>query len=414
MADPKYANLPGIAHDQPDIYETGDLPECDLYISDSDEISTSVETLHVTTTDALGKFKGKQVSGNANLSEGIQANKRQECVVWNGDYELAGTGSGPKGTETPLQKYQRLNCEVRELLEELDLAKNQAVENTGTEKHAQSLVGITTQTTQLQDQLSKLKLEEMLGSDLVKQLDDPRSAAKEKLISQLKAVSEVSVVTSETKNMNLTSKRVSDGGKDSSKVMYELLMKPNVANLEDHVHMAEIEKRVEGLEKLIALSSDKFSTLTLETNQKNLAGAVGDLNTRLSLLNPAHLDHVEGRLAALLQKMNTAVEQKDVVDDTEKQGKIEELYDLCVKGEANTVVLSDIVDRLDALQSLHDSALQFTKAISQLDNVQQKLESNLSGNGTMLKETQTKFQENLSSIQNNFDNLEQRMNVLAE
>ena len=74
----------------------------------------------------------------------------------------------------------------------------------------------------------------------------------------------------------------------------------------------------------------------------------------------------------------------------------------------------NIVFRLDALQSLHDSALQFTKAISQLDNVQQKLESNLSGNGTMLKETQTKFQENLSSIQNNFDNLDQRMNVLAE
>ena len=203
MADPKYANLPGIAHDQPDIYETGDLPECDLYISDSDEISNSVETLHVTATDALGKVKGKQVTRDINVSAAIRENKRHEYVVWNGDYELAGTGSCPMGTETPLQKYQRLNCEVRELLEELDLAKHQAVENEGTEKHAQSLVGIATQTTQLQDQLSKLKLEEMLGSDLVKQLDDPRSAAKEKLISQLKAVNEVSVVTLEEKNTNL-------------------------------------------------------------------------------------------------------------------------------------------------------------------------------------------------------------------
>uniref|UniRef100_A0A3Q2PP43 Uncharacterized protein n=1 Tax=Fundulus heteroclitus TaxID=8078 RepID=A0A3Q2PP43_FUNHE len=29
MADPKYANLPGIAFNEPDVYETGDLPEDD-------------------------------------------------------------------------------------------------------------------------------------------------------------------------------------------------------------------------------------------------------------------------------------------------------------------------------------------------------------------------------------------------
>ena len=110
--------------------------------------------------------------------------------------------------------------------------------------------------------------------------------------------------------------------------------------------------------------------------------------------------------------MNSVVDQKGIVEDAEKQGKIEELYDLCVKGDANSVVLSDVVDRLDALQSLHENALQFTKAISQLDTVQQKLEMNLSGNGAMLKETQTKFQENILNIQNNFDNLEKRIDNL--
>uniref|UniRef100_A0A673WTM1 Uncharacterized protein n=1 Tax=Salmo trutta TaxID=8032 RepID=A0A673WTM1_SALTR len=29
MADPKYANLPGIASNEPDVYETSDLPEDD-------------------------------------------------------------------------------------------------------------------------------------------------------------------------------------------------------------------------------------------------------------------------------------------------------------------------------------------------------------------------------------------------
>ncbi|PNI39231.1 DCTN2 isoform 12 [Pan troglodytes] len=29
MADPKYADLPGIARNEPDVYETSDLPEDD-------------------------------------------------------------------------------------------------------------------------------------------------------------------------------------------------------------------------------------------------------------------------------------------------------------------------------------------------------------------------------------------------
>ena len=398
MADPKYANLPGIAHDQPDIYETDDLPECDLHQPDIEEMSESVETLHIAASDAFGKFKGK--IGPTNV--GMPGKKGH----WHGEYELVGSGSGTKGTETPLQKYQRINCEVRELLEEIETAKNLAAENSSSEKHAQSLVGIATQTNQLQDQLSKLKLEEMLGSDMIKKLDDPRGTAKEKLISQLQAVSEP-----KNDGGNVKSKSVS---KDDSKVMYELLMKPNVSNLEDHVQIAEIEKRLESLEKVISASPDKLSTLSIETNQKNVFGAVDVLNTKLSLLNPSNLDHIEGRLSALLQKMNIVVDQKGVVDDAEKQGKIEELYDLCVKGEANSVVLSDVVDRLDALQSLHENALQFTKAISQLDTVQQKLEMNLAGNGAMLKETQTKFTENISNIQNNFDNLEKRLDNLKK
>ena len=40
MADPKYANLPGIAHDQPDFYETGDLPESEQhYDDDADQVN---------------------------------------------------------------------------------------------------------------------------------------------------------------------------------------------------------------------------------------------------------------------------------------------------------------------------------------------------------------------------------------
>ena len=43
MADPKYANLPGIAHDQPDVYETGDLPESEQHYDDEDAEQVSID-----------------------------------------------------------------------------------------------------------------------------------------------------------------------------------------------------------------------------------------------------------------------------------------------------------------------------------------------------------------------------------
>ncbi|EDM16483.1 dynactin 2, isoform CRA_b [Rattus norvegicus] len=44
MADPKYADLPGIARNEPDVYETSDLPEDDQAEFDAEELSsTSVE-----------------------------------------------------------------------------------------------------------------------------------------------------------------------------------------------------------------------------------------------------------------------------------------------------------------------------------------------------------------------------------
>ncbi len=47
------------------------------------------------------------------------------------------------------------------------------------------LVGIARQTSALQDELSALKLEEVLGSQLLKSLEDPRGSAKDKLLIQV-------------------------------------------------------------------------------------------------------------------------------------------------------------------------------------------------------------------------------------
>jgi len=415
MADPKYANLPGLDLEAPDVYETDDRPEVDQFSTDNgpDDV---VETLHVTANEAFGKFKNKHLdTSRLDFSDTIRKSRLQGgYVAWSGDLEAVGANSGEP--ETIVQKYQRLNCEVRELLDEIQKAKEDeggdstALGVTSGGKPGQSLAAIAKQTTQLQDTLANLKLEETLGSELIKRLDDPSGSAKEKLLLQLEALKNVKPSSS-----GKAGQSSSCGGSDN--LTYELLMKPETSKLDDQKRIAQLDKRLEHLEKILAYTPENMGELSMETNAKTVTGALGVLSQRMDLLTPGHLDAVEGRLAALTQKMNNIAEAKtkaSVLEDAEKQSKISELYDVCVKAEANAVVLPNIVDRLDSLQTLHQQASQFSKALTQLDTVQQKLDSSLGSNQKILMETQAKFSENLSNIQNNFENIEQRLNALQE
>lgn len=92
----------------------------------------------------------------------------------------------------------------------------------------------------------------------------------------------------------------------------------------------------------------------METSQKSISDAINVLSGRTSLLDPSHLDHVEGRLSALQSKMNLVVEKKQQIEDEEKVNKIGVLFNLVQKSQAMAGVLPGVVDRLDALQELHE------------------------------------------------------------
>lgn len=82
-----------------------------------------------------------------------------------GDWELMGLGQ----QETPLQKYTRLQCEMKELLEEVhEIQKNKKGEDTSclisTEKVEQAL-----------RKLADLKLEETLGEEIISKMTDPQA-----------------------------------------------------------------------------------------------------------------------------------------------------------------------------------------------------------------------------------------------
>merc|ERR1711962_289711 len=83
---------------------------------------------------AHAKFKGKQLdTENVDFSDKIRRSKQKGYIAWTGDFELAGEGE----KETLEQKYQRLNCDVRQLMDELENLKESGAEKVGN----QSLIG---------------------------------------------------------------------------------------------------------------------------------------------------------------------------------------------------------------------------------------------------------------------------------
>lgn len=423
MADPKYANLPGIAHDQPDVYETGDLPESEQHYDDEDAeqgglggiIDNAVETLHISASDAMGRFAGKNLDASGvDFSDRIKGGGggwgKRGYVAWSGDLELVNRGGAEP--ETAVQRYNRLKCEAGELWEEVNGMKNEAAAGSDKKRSAAAsdINSLAAKVSSLQDELGNMRLEETLGAALVKNLEDPHGSANAKLLAHLDQVK----MARTAKKPAADSSGSSSGGEKGG-VTYELLMKPDNAKLEGDERVARLDRRLEAIEKALGANPEAMSSLCLETNAKSIAGAASVLMSRTALLQPAHLDHVEGRLALLAQKMNDVAERKAaLLDDADKQSRIDELYESVQKYDGMAAALPDIVDRLETLQGLHQQALEFSTALAQVDSVQQKLTANLSSSAGMLKQTQNMFDKNAEKVAQNLKEMDERLKKLGK
>ncbi|XP_072041920.1 dynactin subunit 2-B-like isoform X2 [Amphiura filiformis] len=398
MADPKYADLPGI-DTQPDVFETNDLPEDDQQASNAELNSESVEKLPINTDTAYGKFKDKKLhSGAIDFSDRITHSRRTGYAVPRTEYEILEEGSLVK--ETPVQKFQRLQHEMRELSEEVEELKKSAQEDS--KGSGMSPVDLAHQVTQLQEQLYGLHLEKILGTDAIQEAADPQGTLPKKLLSQLDAY----------KNLSEKSGEKSEGGGKPTQdghVTYELFYKPELAKFNQLSKVADLEQRIARLEAVLGQDPQKLSSLTADTKSKSLLEAVEQLQAQSSLLDPLQLDHVDARMQHMLQRLNQIKEKEKAVEESNKESKVAELYDMVEKWDGVAETLPQVVERLHALSSLHEQALQFSQALTHLDTSQQQISTNLHNQDTLLKELKASFAGNMSAIQANCQSLEERM-----
>lgn len=402
MADPKYADLPGIARNEPDVYETSDLPEDDQAEFDAEELtSTSVEHIIVNPNAAYDKFKDKRV-GTKGLDFSDRIGKSKRTGYESGDYEMLGEGLGVK--ETPQQKYQRLLHEVQELTTEVETIKT-TVKESATEEKLTPVV-LAKQLAALKQQLVASHLEKLLGPDAAINLTDPDGALAKRLLLQLEA----------TKNSKGSSGGKATGGTPpgSSLVTYELHSRPEQDKFSQAAKVAELEKRLSELEADVRCDQDTQNPLSAGLQGACLMETVELLQAKVSALDLAVLDQVEARLQSVLGKVNEIAKHKGPVGDADTQSKVHQLYETIQRWSSVASTLPELVQRLVTIKQLHEQAMQFGQLLTHLDTTQQMIASSLKDNAALLTQVQTTMRENLATVEGNFASVDERIKKLGK
>ncbi|KAI1899971.1 hypothetical protein AGOR_G00067420 [Albula goreensis] len=405
MADPKYANLPGIASNEPDVYETSDLPEDDQaqFESVSEELcSDSVERIVVNPNAAYDKFKDKRVSTKG-LDFSDRISKSRRVGYESGEYEILAEGCGVK--ETPQQKYQRLVNEIQELSQEVESIQTSTRESVAEERLTP--VVLAQQAAQLKQQLVSAHLDSLLGPQAHINLADPDGALAKRLLTQLEAA--------RGSRGGAAGEGKAAGAKaPDGVVLYELHSRPEQDRFSESAKMAELEKRLADLETAVGSGSDKQSPLTAGVQGASLMDTMDLLQARVSALDSATLDQVEARLQSVLGKMNEIAKHKAAIEDAETQSKVSQLYDVVQKWDSMATILPQVVQRLIAVKELHEQAMQFGQLLTHLDTTQQMINNSLKDNTTLLSQVQQTMKENLQAVEENFAALDQRMKKLSK
>lgn len=405
MADPKYANLPGIAFNEPDVYETGDLPEDDQAQFESEELcSSSVERIVVNPNAAYDKFKDKHVTTKG-LDFSDRISKSRRVGYESGEFEILGEGCGVK--ETPQQKYQRLVNEIQELTQEVD-AIQAATKESNAEERLTPVV-LAQQAAQLKQQLVAAHLDSLLGPQAHINLADPDGALARRLLTQLEVAKGSRGSAAADAKSAAAATKAPDGV-----VLYELHSRPEQEKFNESAKMAELEKRLAELEIAVGSGSDKQGPLSAGVQGGSLMDTIELLQARVSALDSATLDQVEARLQSVLGKMNEIAKHKAAIEDAETQNKVSQLYDVVQKWDAVSTSIPQVVQRLVAVKELHEQAMQFGQLLTHLDTTQQMITNSLKDNNTLLTQVQQTMKENLVAIEENFAALDQRMKKVSK
>ncbi|KAJ2849196.1 hypothetical protein IWW36_002795 [Coemansia brasiliensis] len=386
----KYANLPDIDTEQPDVYETPDVPEDESYDDEAEvPLSEDISTDTVPTGEAAARFRVS--SGDIDPKSALARYQRSllrtlQLESLSGDKEVF-SGSGSNNVqldETPEQRLRRLVYEAQELREQL--------ETNGSAKNTKQTVPLMKLVSGLHDELAQLSMQAEKGNSesaqlLWKQLNEPSS---------------------------LTSK-------DQSKP---------VARTEP-TNVSAFERRIATLEKLIGANS----TLVTEDSfvGHNLIDTVARLRQQIEILaDPQRVEGIQRRVKQMLVEMDRlelASMQANKAASEAAEGKgsnatvrldpgtikrVDELYEKMSNMDSLIELAPATARRLQSLSKLHAEAAEAVSRISRMENEQGSISDELATMKDVAASLKSSIAENAETLKANIGHIDSRIAALSE
>ncbi|KAL5247516.1 hypothetical protein ACHWQZ_G019409 [Mnemiopsis leidyi] len=364
------------------VFETKDVPIPE-YVQNAGHDSNVIEEIQLDLAAAQSKFGKDDVNAkNVDFSDNVMKTHTSGYGIGQVQYELLSCGTN----ETPLQRYQRLKLEISEFSADLEKLKAENVDTANNVKLAEEV-------RKLSNNLSEMKVEQMVGN--LKLKEPGHSVLTKQLESQIATFKEKSAKE----------------GTSAGSLTYEVHYRGDHAKFAEAAKLAALEKRIADLEKNMGKDLKLLSTISADSAEKNLMGAINNIQTKLSLIEPSDYTHIDTRLQAVLHKMDLL--KSKAKDIPETNNKITEVYDSVRKIEPVISILPNIVDRLSALKVLHEQAAQFASNLTTLETTQANVTKNLANQSALLKKVEDNISENLKQITENCANVNARIDKIA-
>ena len=283
MADPKYQNLPYIAVGQADVYETGDLPESDQALYETDEQQSDVETLLVDPKDAFKRFNKATVDATgSNFSEEAVAGRAGYSV----HYEIIPPVN--KDEETVLQKLQRLKSEIKEI---------QDAVKTGIIDEGVNPASVLSEVETLKHQVEEFATQPIASAE-------GNKTSYGQLLSQLR-----SGPTANKQSPKKEGSRKGEASATPDQISYELHMSGASSQ---SIKTADLEARISQMESILG-SAGEHKMLNESSGANSAMDLLAVISSKLHLLDEDNVDKISARLQILLQTLNKVVDSTSFI-----------------------------------------------------------------------------------------------------
>jgi len=184
---------------------------------------------------------------------------------------------------------------------------------------------------------------------------------------------------------------------EGAPIVYEIYSNGelNAVDRDAKTRVATLEARISTLERAIGgfqgqeLRLDGLSSLS-GASSADLTSAVAQLEQRVALMSEKNLDAVKTRTTALvheftlLSKLKQSPGVQGALNSQADREQIQKIYDQLSSLDSVAASVPTVVDRLVALKSVHDEALNATARVDKMEQTQASLSDLLGSDAALL------------------------------